>query len=343
VTLLAYQVSTDGENWCTRWEHVPDPVAGQGMVIVAVKAAALAWSDVLQATGRYAGAVPDPPFTSGHEFAGVVIESGQVAEFKPGDRVFGFLPSPGAFCEYLAVPTRYLHCTPDGLDDITAAALTTSFLTADVALVTVGGLTPQSTIVVHAGAGGVGRSAIQLARAYGATQIIATAGNPVRRADAVDVGADICVGYDDFAELVAQRTDGRGADIILESVGGAVFDASARALAPMGRLITIGASSGQAPGSLKLPLLWQRSISVCGLHIARLLDEAPHVLEPSWSRLLPLLTGGAVDAGVGLVVASDQIDSGIRALTSRAVSGRVVIDFTRGLSPDVNQTEADKP
>jgi NADPH2:quinone reductase len=329
---LAYRVRFDGQSWSAGWETRPYPRAAAG-VVVEVKAAALAWSDVLQAQGRYAGAVPDPPFTGGHEFAGVVTTASPDDEFQPGERVFGFLPSPGAFCEYLAVATEHLRRTPDRLDDVTAAALTTSFLTADVGLVTVGGLTPQATretVVVHAGAGGVGRSAIQLARTYGAAQVIATASSPGRRADAVAVGADVCVDYPDFAEVVLDRTEGRGADIILESVGGSVFDASARVLAPTGRLVTIGASSGQAPARLKLPLLWQRSISVCGLHIGRLLDDAPGLLEPSWLRILPLLADGAVDPGVGLVIAPAQIESGMDALGARAVSGRVVIDFTRG-------------
>jgi NADPH:quinone reductase len=298
---------------------------------VEVKAAALAWSDVLQSQGRYAGPVPDPPFVGGHEFSGVVVEAPPNADMCLGTRVFGFLPGAGAFGEYLAAQPSQLRRTPDGLDDVAAAAVSTPFLTADVALVAVGRITQASTVVIHAGAGGVGRGAIQLARRYGVAQIIATAGSPARRRDALAVGADESTGYEDFAAAVARRTSGRGADVILESIGGSVFDASTRALAPMGRLVTIGASSGVAPQRLKLPLMWQRSISVCGLHISRLLEEMPDVVDSAWARVLPLLADGAVDPGVALVISPEEIGHGMDALTSRTVSGRIVMDFTRGM------------
>jgi NADPH:quinone reductase-like Zn-dependent oxidoreductase len=113
-------------------------------------------------------------------------------------------------------------------------------------------------------------------------------------------------------------------------VGGSVFDASARVLAPMGRLVTIGSSSGVAPERLKLPMLWPRSISVCGLHIGRLLERTPEVIDAAWSRVLPLLAERVVNPGVGLVIAPADISAGMDALTSRAVSGRIVMDFTLG-------------
>ncbi|MET7395144.1 zinc-binding dehydrogenase [Dactylosporangium sp. NPDC005572] len=312
------------------WEEVADPSPAPGGVVVQVRAAALAWSDVLQMEGGYVGAVPDPPFVCGHEFAGEVVAAGEQAQHRPGDRVFGFLAGPGAFAEYVAAPSGLVRRTPDALSDLDAAAFTTSFLTADAALVAVGGLTAGRSVLVHAAAGGVGRSAVQLAHVLDAGLVLATAGSPARRAAAEAAGATASAGYDDFADLVRERTGGRGVDVVLESVGGDVFDRSARLLAPFGRLVTIGASSGTPPQRLKLPLLWQRSISVCGVHIGRLLAEQPELLEPSWNRLLCLLAAGRITPGVGLVVTPAGIRHGIEALRSRIVDGRVVIDFTVG-------------
>ncbi|MFC8662206.1 zinc-binding dehydrogenase [Streptomyces sp. NPDC057199] len=325
-------VRDHGTTRSAKWEETADPSPPAEGVVVRVHAAALAWSDILQMEGTYAGEVPDSPFVSGHEFAGEVVAAGEGTTYAPGDRVFGFLSSPAAFAEYVAAPARCVRRTPDELTDTDAAVFTTSFLTADVALVTLGGLTPQRSLLVHAGAGGVGRSALQLARSYGSELVLATAGSPARRAAAQAAGAVATAGYDDFPDLVRESTGGRGVDIVLESVGGEVFDRSARVLAPMGRLVTIGASSGRPPQRLKLPLLWQRSISVCGVHIGRLLAEAPEVLEPSWERLLDLLSAGRIESEAGLTVPPSGLARGIEALRSRSVDGRVVIDFTRGVA-----------
>ncbi|GAA4546400.1 quinone oxidoreductase family protein [Pseudonocardia xishanensis] len=328
--MRAYVVREHDGVWSASWESDhPEPVCPADGVVVEPRAAALAWSDVLQQTGGYVGAVPAPPFVSGHELAGVVVEAGPAAEFAVGERVFGFLPRPGAFAERVAASSAFVRRIPDELTDLDAAAITTSFLTADVGLFTVGRLEPGQSVLVQSAAGGVGRAAVQLARAVGVELVIATAGSPVRQAEAVALGATRVTGYDEFPEVVRELTGGRGVDVVLESVGGEVFDRSAEALAPFGRLVTIGASAGVPPRRLKLPFLWQRSVTVGGLHIANLLGGSPELLEPSWQRVLGLLAKGELDAGVALVIGPDEIPRGAEALRGRAVSGRVLLDFTR--------------
>jgi len=312
------------------WEDIAEPVPGDSSVVVRVRAAALAWSDILQVAGTYAGAVPNLPFTCGHEFAGEIVSAAKGCGYSAGERVFGFLASPGAFAEYVAAPLASIRRTPTGMPDAAAAAFTTSFLTADVALVTAGGLRPGGSVLIHAAAGGVGKSAVQLAAAMDARLILATAGAPARRIAAEAAGATATAGYDDFPGLVAERTAGRGVDVVLESIGGEVFDHSLEVLAPMGRLVTIGASGGVPPRRLKLPRLWQQSISVCGIHIGRLLAEEPRLLAPSWDRLLTLLADGRIKPEVGLVIAPAEISKGMDVLRGRQAEGRVVIDFTRG-------------
>lgn len=322
-------VRSDGEAWSASWEDFPEPRCPPDGVVVEPRAAALAWSDVLQQEGGYVGAMPDPPFVSGHEFAGVVVEVGADAEFALGERVFGFLPRPAAFADRVAASSRVVRRIPDELTDIDAAAITTSFLTADAGLFRVGGLVAGQSVLIQSAAGGVGRSAVQLAKATGVDLVIATAGSPARQAEAAALGATHVAGYDEFADLVREVTAGRGVDVVLESVGGEVFDRSAEVVAPMGRLVTIGASSGVAPRRLKLPFLWQRSVTVGGLHLANLLGGSPELLEPSWQRVLGLLTKGQLDPGVGMVVGRDELRRGAEALRGRTVSGRVVIDLTR--------------
>ncbi len=329
--MRAFVVREGDDGRSAKWDDAPDPSPSSGGVVVRVRAAALAWSDILQMEGTYAGVVPDAPFVSGHELAGEVVAVGEGSRYALGDRVFGFLPGPGAFAEYVGAPAHCLRPTPDSLSDVEAAAFTTSFLTADAALVLVGGLAPGGKVLVHAAAGGVGRSAVQLATVLGAGVVLATAGSRARRASAVAAGATAAAGYDDFPQLVHERTGGRGVDILLDGVGGDVFDRSTGVLAPLGRLVTIGASSGSPPQRLKLPVLWQRSISICGVHIGRLLAERPDLLEPSWGRLLALLGQGRIDPRVGATVSPTEIRRGIDALRSRTVDGRVVIDFTQGV------------
>jgi NADPH2:quinone reductase len=310
------------------WEEVADPRLTGGGAVIRVGAAALAWSDVLQMEGSYAGPVPDLPFISGHELAGEVVEVAPGATWSVGDRVFGFLPGPGAFAEYVAVSSGSLRLTPDELRDVDAAAFTTSYLTADVALRTIGGLTWDRSVLVHAAAGGVGHSAVQLACAYGVKTVVATAGTESRRAVARASGASATAGYDDFPEVVLAETGGRGVDVVLESVGGDVFDRSLDVVAPLGHVVTIGASSGAAPKRLKLPALWQRSLTVSGFHIGRMLEKTPELLAPSWDRLLALLAAGRIAPEIGLVVDLAGIGAGMEALRTRQVAGRVVIDFT---------------
>ena len=260
------------------WEDRPQPVPGPGEVLVRVLAVGLAWSDLLQAEGSYHGGGPEPPFIPGWELVGEVAGHGPGARAPDlGARVCGFLRAPAALADFVAAPAAVLDPAPAWLSDADAAAFVVPFLTADAAMVTVGRLQENEAVLVHAAAGGVGAAAVQLARALGASPIIATAGSESRRAAADELGADLVAGYDDFPDVVREATGGRGADLVLESVGGDVFDRSLHALAPLGRLVSIGASSGQRPDKLRLPVLWHGAVSVAGVHIARWLNDTPEL------------------------------------------------------------------
>ena len=181
----------------------------------------LAWGDVLQAQGKYSGG-PSGPFVPGHEFVGEVVGFGDCrpsVDYAIGDRIFGLLPRGGALAELVAAPATWVDRVPGHLTDAEAAAVPSSFFTADAALFTMGRLSAGEVVVVQAAAGGFGSAAVQLARAHGARQIIGTAGSTSRRDFARSLGATAGAGYDDLREVVDEVTDGRGVDLALESVG----------------------------------------------------------------------------------------------------------------------------
>ena len=328
--MLGYVVDDDGSARSASWAGLPDPVPAADGVVVRVRAAAVAWSDVLQVEGRYAVAQHALPFVAGHEFAGEVVAVGSETRWAVGDRVFGLLDQPGAFAELVAAPGWAVRRTPPELSDIEASAFTTSFLTADAALMAVGRLSQGETVLINAAAGGVGRSAVQLARIYGAGVVLATAGTRERQTMAVRLGATAAAGYAEIGALVRENTKGRGCDVVLESVGGSVFDDSLNSLAPLGRLVTIGASAEEAPSPIKLPKLWAGSISVGGVHIGRLLGSRNAHLEASWARLTSLLEAGAIRPEVGQVVLPSELATGFSSLHDRSVDGRVVVDLSQG-------------
>ena len=314
------------------WGETPDPVAPPGHVVVRVLSVALTWSDVLQARGQYAGPVPDPPFIPGHEFCGVVQapapgeQEATAPQLAPGSRVCGFLPGPGALAELITVHPSWLRVAPDALSDAEAAAVTTPFLTADAALITVGRMEPGDSILIHAAAGGVGRVAVQLARLYGAGKVLATAGSESRRAEAAALGADATSDYDAFPDMAAAHVPA-GMDVILDSVGGKVFDDSLRLVRPLGRLVTIGASSGEAPRGPKLPTLWQRSVQVGGLHIARWLSEEPQLLKASLQRFDAVVGEEKIHIPIASVRPPSEIREAMNQVMDRRTSGRVVINL----------------
>jgi NADPH2:quinone reductase len=241
--------------------------------------------------------------------------------------MFGFLPYGGAFAERVLVPAAQFSEVPGQVSDEAAAAFVTSFLTADAALCTVGHLQRGETVVVQAAAGGLGGAAVQLCRLYGAGTVIGTAGSAERREYVRSIGADVAVHYSEVEEAVRDVTGGRGADLVLESVGGDAFDQSVACLHQLGRLVTLGASSGQRPSSLRLSVLWSRGISVAGLHLTRWMEDMPELLDPSRSRTLEALARGKITPAVGATFSIKNVADAFQALHGRVVNGKVVVVF----------------
>ncbi|MBO6768931.1 MAG: NADPH:quinone oxidoreductase family protein [Erythrobacter sp.] len=274
----------------------------EGEVLVRVRAASLNYPDLLMTRGEYQFK-PEPPFVSGLEMAGEVVEAAEGSGFKPGDRVRGGTKT-GAFADYVALPAASLRKMPENLDFTTAAAMGAAYHTAYVALVEIGGLKAGQTVLVHGASGGVGLAACDLARALGATVIAATHREdkvgPLRsiaRPDAVILNTGR------FREDVSELTDGKLCDLVYDPIGGDVFDESTRCVTFGGKLLVIGFVSGRIPEiAANIPLIkgfsvvgvrageYARRFPDRGARIAEAVDRlaAEGRIRPHVDRTLPL-------------------------------------------------------
>lgn len=244
--------------------EAPAPVAGPGEVSVRVKATALNRADLLQRRGMY----PPPKGASeilGLEMAGEVIEVGpNVHGLKPGDRICALLPG-GGYAEQVVIPAGMAMLLPDHLTYEQGAAIPEVFLTAFLNLFELGGLSEGKTVLVHAGASGVGTAAIQLIREVGGTSLV-TAGSQGKIDTCLNLGAKAGWNYKEgpFQDWVLEQTQGQGVDIILDFIGAPYFDQNLAALAMDGRLIIVGTMGGIEVPNLNLGTLLRRRLQVIG-------------------------------------------------------------------------------
>lgn len=245
--MKAWRVHNWGEPETMSYEDIPAPEPGPGQVRIRNHAAALNFFDILQVQGKYQ-IKPPFPFTPGAEVAGIIDAVGPgVNQFKPGDRVLS-LTHGNAFAGQSVGRIESTFPIPAGMDFPEAAAFPVVYHTSYFALHERAALQPGEWLLVHAGASGVGVSAIQIGRAFGA-RVIATAGGPEKLAFAKAQGAEHIIDYShaSWVDQVKQLTGGRGADVIYDPVGGDVFDLSTKCIASAGRLLVIGFASGRIP------------------------------------------------------------------------------------------------
>jgi putative PIG3 family NAD(P)H quinone oxidoreductase len=259
--MRAVTISEPGGPEVLGWGEVPDPVCGPGEVVVDVAATAVNRADLLQRQGFY----PPPPGASeilGLECSGVVSEVGEgVDGWAAGDEVCALLAG-GGYAERVAVPAGQLLPRPAGVELATAAALPEVTCTVWSNVFMLAGLRRGESFLVHGGASGIGTMAIQLADRAGA-RVFATAGSDAKLDFCRELGADVLINYreEDFAERVAEETDGAGVDVILDIVGAKYLDPNVRSLAVGGRLVGIGMQGG-TKAELDLGLLMRKRAAV---------------------------------------------------------------------------------
>jgi len=225
--------------------EVPVPTPGPGQALVRIEASGVNFIDIYFRTGLYKA---DPPIALGMEAAGIVEAIGPgVTEAEPGDRV-AYTMCRGSYAEYAVVPAWQLVKIPDPLDTRTAAATMLQGMTAHYLTHSTFPLAPGHAALVHAAAGGVGLLLVQLAKMRG-TRVFATVSTEAKAALAREAGADEVMLYsrEDFEPEVKRLTDGRGLDVVYDSVGAATFDRSLNCLRPRGMMVSYGQSSGAVP------------------------------------------------------------------------------------------------
>ncbi len=309
--------------------ELPNPIPGDGQLLVRVRTVALNFPDVLMVQGKYQDR-PPLPFTPGIEFCGDVVDGGQGCGFSTGQRVIGGAALPaGGLAEYALANSREVHAAPEAMDDAQAAALTVAYQTGWMALVHRAAVQPGETVLVHAGAGGVGSAATAIAKAIGA-RVVAVVGSAEKVAVARDLGADEVVdrsAHPALNELVAALKSALGpggADVVFDPVGGDSFQASTKVIAFEGRLLVIGFAGGTIP-TLQVNHALVKNYSVLGVLWGAYRSRAPQLIEQAWSGLDDMLAGGMPGPFVWKVLEFDQAADGLAELAAGRTMGRVVV------------------
>ncbi len=307
--------------------EVPDPVAGAGEVLVEVAAAGVNFPDVLVVAGSYQ-ILPERPFSPGKEVAGTVRAVGAgVDRFAPGDRVVAQIEN-GGYAELVVAPEAQVVALPDGVAFPEAAALGLASITAHFALVRRAGLRPGETVLVTGAGGGVGSAGVQIAKALGA-RVIAVARDEDRAAVAAQLGADhVLVAGPGLRDEVMALTDRRGADVVLESVGGDVFAQALRCTSWEGRLVVIGFASGGLP-TIKAGHLLVKNIAVLGLQVSDYRDREPDAVRQVVEELLDLHVQGRLAVPVDRTHPLEEAGDALAAVQAGGLRGRVVLTVRR--------------
>ncbi len=313
-----------------RIREVPAPQPGPQEVAVDVRAAGVNRADLLQREGRYPAPEPRPAHEiPGLEMAGCVAAVGPlVSRFRVGDRVAGLLPG-GGYAQRVVSHADLLFEVPANLGWAEAAAVPEVFLTAYDALVLQAGMGAGDRLLVHAAASGVGTAAVQLGRWAGA-QVYGTAGSAAKCLAAEGLGAHAVVEMGDrsrdFAAILDEHVGGHGFDVVLDLVGASYLDRNLKALAPRGRLITLGLVGG-VRAEIDLGQLLSRRLTVMGSNLrGRSLGEKASLTAVFAGRVLPALAAGRLRPIVGTVLPWTRAAEAHRLLQADAVIGKVVLE-----------------
>jgi NADPH2:quinone reductase len=306
-----------------RMDEVVLPPPGPKEVRLRLKACSINFPDILMVQGKYQFK-PDLPFAPGMEGAGIVAHVGaEVQGLKEGDEVVAGL-RVGGFAEEVNISAEACRPIPKGMDFVKAAAYPAAYLTAYVALVIRGHLKAGETLLVHGSTGGVGMAAVDIGKLMGAT-VIATSASDEKLKTVKARGADHIINVTrGFREEVKALTDGRGADVIYDPVGGDVFDESVRCIAWNGRLLIIGFTSGRIPSvSVNMPLI--KGFSVVGVRAGEYGRRDPEAGRQNIEAIDRLAAEGRIDPYVCATFPLERAVDAMRMLQNRQAVGKVVI------------------
>jgi len=303
---------------------IADPKPGPDEAVVRVKAAALNFFDTLIIAGKYQ-TKPPMPFSPAAEFAGTVESLGAgVSSVKIGDRVLGYA-GYGSARERVAIPASKLAKIPGDLDFDRAAGLCVTYGTSLHALKDRAKLARGETLAVLGASGGVGLAAIELGKLMGA-RVIACASSAEKIAFSREHGADdgIDYGKDDLKEGLRRVTNGRGADVIYDPVGGAYAEAALRSIAWQGRFLVVGFAAGDIP-KLPLNLVLLKGCDVLGVFWGSWIERDPAGHRANTEQLLAWCADGKLSSHVHAVYPLEEASAALKAIAARQVMGKVIL------------------
>ena len=299
---------------------VPEPPApGEGQVKVAIEARGVAFTDVLMVAGEYQ-VKPELPFIVGGEGAGRITAVGSgVTGLRVGDAVL----TPGGCVEQVVVAAARVTRLPEHVNLEAAASFRSNYATAYYAMQRAN-LQAGETLLVHGAAGGVGLAAVDIGKLYGAT-VIATAGSDAKLDVVRQLGADHLINYTDgFREQVKELTGGRGADVIYDPVGGDVFDESMRCIAPFGRILIVGFTSGRV-GLAKTNHLLIKDAAVIGFTVGGLQRHDPAWAKRNADILMGWLASGRIKPYISHRVPLARTADALKLIIERKVIGKAIV------------------
>jgi NADPH:quinone reductase len=321
--MRAVQITEWGGPEVMQIVDVDVPAPARDEVLVRVSRAGVNWADTHQTKNEYVAKF-ELPLIPGTEVAGVVEHDG--GGFTAGQRVVA-MTGTGGYAEYVAAPAAQTFAIPDGVDDELALALLIQGLTAWHLYRTCGRVREGESVVVISGAGGVGSLAVQLGRHMGAGRVIATASSADKRDLTLELGADAAVDpdADDLTAAVVDANEGRPVDVVFEMAGGRLFDATLRALAPFGRMVTYGIA-GKEQNDLRTGLLMRKSWSVIGFWLFHCLADPDRLMREPLADLYARAARDEVRAVPGGTYGLSDVRQAHEDLRSRKTRGKLLLD-----------------
>ena len=329
--MKAVRITGQGGPEVLKIDEVGDPSPAHSEVLVEVKASAINRADLLQCLGMYPAPPGAPPDIPGMEYSGVVSAIGHnVRRWRPGDRVMG-LVAGGAFAHRLTAHERECVAVPPDLDFAAAAAIPEVFFTAFDAMVLQGAMRSGESLLIHAVASGVGTAAVQIGVALGAKTLGTSRSQPklVRCRQELGLAHAILIGGAPprFESEVRSVTAGRGADLVLDLVGGEYFAETLQSLAPRGRVLLVGLLAG-AEATVDLRMILSKRVTVVGTVLrSRPIEEKIALAQAFERQMLPLFHAGRLRPVIDVVLPMTRVQEGFARLLSNETFGKVVLQW----------------
>lgn len=331
----AVVVSNYGGPEVLKYIQVEKPIVKPSHVLIKVEATSVNFADIKARYGNKDNNTP--PFIPGLDAAGTIVEVGEgVKDFQVGQRVIAF-PQGGSYAEYVVAHTNLTFGIPEKIDFATAAGCPTVSFTSYKLLADVGRITCGDTVLIHAAAGGVGTTAIQLAKILGAGKVIGTVSNEAKVAAAFKAGADYVINTsrEDFVKMVLEITQGSGADLILDSISGRVTEQSLLCLARYGKLVHFGNASGET-ANIQTKDLHASCRSILGFSLGTTRKYRPELLRDTAEKVFSYLENGSLKIAIGNKFPLEEARKAQQLMEDRKSTGKILLippssnlDYTR--------------